>query len=369
MKSSIFIGIFVVLVSFVFPLSVLGYDLSDKVSIGGILAAAYQYMDLKNEWNANDGGGGAIPFQPELRFSPTQNDKFLVKLGFAAGNSLNEKSPFNLDPWAAELEDVVNNINGTNRDYLLTAWYRHTFKISATTSLALSGGLIDATDYLGQNAFAEDPFTQFMNEALANANNVFFPSFDIGGALEWEHGGFNLAAAVLSVAENDEGNSYRFYGLQLGYTLKTSLGEGNYRVIVDATSKDFQASDGRGQKKGSRDVTLSFDQEFNKIFGGWLRTSRLDDSISVDYARLYSGGINMRGMLWGRERDNLGIGYAYLYGGNKTVDYSHVAEIYSRFVLSDFFAATLDVQYMRDKLYKGEGPEGFIYGVRLAVEF
>ena len=42
--------------------SAFGYDITDKFSIGGILAGAYQYQRVDGD---NDKGRGAVQFQPE----------------------------------------------------------------------------------------------------------------------------------------------------------------------------------------------------------------------------------------------------------------------------------------------------------------
>jgi porin len=171
----------IICVLFFVPKSLLGYDINDKFSIGGLLSGAYQYQTGNN---LNDKGRGAISFQPEVSFRPGKRDEIFTKIGFAAGNGLNRVTEFNFAPWAAVLEDDVKNINGRNRDYLLTAWYKHTFELSDNNALGLTGGIIDATEYIDENAYANDEYTQFMNEALVNAPNGFFPSYDIGGALE-----------------------------------------------------------------------------------------------------------------------------------------------------------------------------------------
>jgi porin len=89
----------------------------------------------------------------------------------------------------------------------------------------------------------------------------------------------------------------------------------------------------------------------------------------VDYDALFSGGIDISGKLWGREDDNIGIGYAYLNGGNADIDSSQVAEVYARFVLNDYFDLTADVQYMKDEIDDGDDPDGFIGGLRMTAEF
>ena len=162
-----------VLAVFLQAANALGIDISDKLSIEGVLAGAYQYQNLDAPFDRDDAGRGALSFEPEIVIRLTEEDEIFFKLGFAAGNGLNEISPFSLAPWAAPLEDDVKDINGRNRDYLLTAWYAHTFVFSKDHKLQLTGGIIDATDYLDQNAFSNDEFTQFMNAALVNAPNAF----------------------------------------------------------------------------------------------------------------------------------------------------------------------------------------------------
>jgi len=342
------------------------YDITDKFSIGGVLSGAYQYQSVDGDDNK---GRGAVPFQPEISFRPTEKDEIFAKFGFAAGNGLNNTTEFNLAPWAADLEDDVEDINGRNRDYLLTVWYKHTFEFFDDNALGLTGGIIDATDYIDENAYANDEYTQFMNQALVNAPNGFAPSYDIGGAVEWEIGNWDITGMGMNVGENDDDRNYNFFAAQIGYTLNTSLGEGNYRLIGQATSEDF--FDKSGDTENRLGVFLSFDQQLGDIFGAWTRLGWQDDDALVNYDYLLSGGINITGKWYGREKDNIGIGYAYINGADDSdFDYTQVAEVYWRFVLNDYFAVTADVQYMQDEFDTDEDDiDGFILGIRSAVEF
>ncbi len=202
-----FVSIFILLL---FPGTVLGYDITDKFSIGGVLAGAYQYQWVDGDDNK---GRGALPFQPEFSFRPTKKDEIFTKFGFAAGNGLKGVTKFNLAPWAVNLEDDLKDINGRNRDYLLTVWYKHIFEFEANNTLGLTGGIIDATDYLDENAYANDEYTQFMNQALANAPYNFAPSYDIGGAVEWEFGNWDFTGVGMNVGENDDGNNYNYFSV------------------------------------------------------------------------------------------------------------------------------------------------------------
>jgi hypothetical protein len=206
-----------------------------------------------------------------------------------------------------------------------------------------------------------------MNEALVNGPNGLHPSFDIGGAAEWELGSFDITGVGMNVGENDDGNNYHYFAGQLGYKLNTNLGEGNYRLVVAAASEQFL--DKNGGKERRLSGILSFDQELGDIFGAWIRFGWQDDKALINYSALYSGGLNITGKWYGREDDNIGIGYAYLNGSND-FDYSQVAEAYWRVVFNDYFAATVDVQYMQDKYDDSDDDiDGIIGGIRASVEF
>jgi len=86
---------------------------------------------------------------------------------------------------------------------------------------------------------------------------------------------------------------------------------------------------------------------------------------------MYSGGININGKLWGREDDEIGIGYAYLDGcDDADVDNTQVVEGYVKFKVTEFSHVSLDVQYMNDD-YEGniDDTEGVISSVRYVIEF
>lgn len=347
-----------------------GPKVLDKISLGGVVAGAYQYQSVDAPPGFDDTGRGAFVFQPEIGFALTDTDEIFTKFGFAAGNALNDAtvSPFIFAPWAADLEDDVKNINGRNRDYLLSAGYKHTFTFNKAGKLGITGGLIDGTDYLDENAYANDEFVQFMNQVLTNAPNGFVPSHDVGGAVEWEFGQFTLKGVAMSVGENDDARSYQFYGAKLGYTVGTKLGEGHYRVNVQWTSKDFNNITG-DDLESKQCVILSFDQQLGEILGAWIRFGWQDDDAAIQVKALYSGGLDINGRLWRREQDNIGIGYAYVDGGNQDLDNAHVFETYVRFLLNKNVALTVDLQYQENKMKPGDSPSGFISAVRCVVEF
>ena len=243
------------------------HDIPVKYYIGGILAGAYQYQWVDGDENK---GRSALSFQPEFSFQPTAKGDIFAKFGLAAGNGLNDETKFNLRPWVAHLEDEVKNINRRNRDYLLTAWYKHTFKFTDRNALDLTGGIIDSRDYVDENAYANDQYTQFMNEAPVTGPNGFFPSYDIGGAAEEKFGNFDITALGMNIGENDDGNNYNYLAGQIVYKLNFYFGGGRYRLIVVMTSKDFLDENGESKERQAAGF-ISFDQELCDIIGAWIR--------------------------------------------------------------------------------------------------
>jgi len=347
-------------------------EVTDKVSVEGDLAGAYQYQSVSDADPYDSAGRGAVTFQPVLRLQLTERDAASVKFGFGAGNGLNDgTTPFYLNPWATDLEGDVKEINSRDRDYLLTAWYGHAFGLGAGGVLDLVGGIIDATEYLDDNAYANDGLTQFMNAALVNGPNVFLPSYDMGGAARWEMNDWSAKAVIMNVGENDDGNNYTYFGVQGGYKLKLNLGEGNYRVNINRTTDDFNGPNGKSNKPKTGFMT-SCDQALGDTFGVWVRIGFQDDDAYIDYKNLYSGGLNINGKPWSRQEDNIGIGLAFLDGGNGLIDESKVFEVYYRCVLSDYAALTVDFQYIEEKFNSPtipDNPKGLISGLRFVASF
>lgn len=343
-------------------------EVNGRISVGGVISGAMQCQNVSDAPGYNNACAGGVPFQPEVSIRPTDSDEVFFKLGFAAGAGLNSSSPLVVPSWAADLEDDVRNINGRNRDYLLAAWYRHDFAFDDSRNLGVTFGIIDSTDYLDENAYANDEYTQFMNPALSNGPNVFLPSYDVGTAVEWNSGQWSLRGVLMNVGANDDGNNFNFYGLQAGYKLDSAMGEGNYRLVVAGASKEFL--DPTATTKESRaGALLSLDQQFGKRLGGFLRVGWQTDDAAVDYVAIYSGGVDIRGSAWGRNDDNIGVGYAYLDGGNTGIVSTHLAEAYYRWQLGKVLGLTADIQYEKDNNVIGPDPSGFVMGLRMTAEF
>ena len=343
------------------------HDLNDNLSLGGVLSGAVQCQQLSDNTVGEDTCKGAMPLQPELTWRPTRSDRLFLKLGFAAGNGLNDVSPFNIHSWGADLEDDVKNINGSGRGYLLEAWYAHVFALGSNNKLGFTLGIIDASNYLDQNAYANDEYNQFMNPSLSNAPNTFFPAYDMGVAAEWHVGEWAFSGVLMDVHQFNSTDKYTFYGVQAGYRLVSKLGTGNYRVSLNG-DRDF--IDEAGASKQANDIVLiSIDQQLGDKTGLFTRIGWRVDNDLINYRAIYSAGMDIRGATWGRLPDNIGIALVYLDGGNQKIIRTRIAEAYYRMVINPHLALTADIQYMSDQYYSIPNVEGIIYSLRATVNF
>lgn len=348
--------------------STYAHEISDRLSISGVAAGAVQCQEISNAPGFSDTCKGTLPFQTELSFRPTDAGELFVKLGLAAGNGMNGRSPFAIAPWAADLEHDVENINGHNRDHLLTAWYKHTLQVGGEHTLDATLGIIDATDYLDKNAYASDEYTQFMNAALTNGPNVFLPSYDLGLALAWNRGPWSARGVLMDVGENDDGHRFSFLGVETEYDVESELGSGHYRFLIAAASRNFLDPTGtRWEHRAG--VLFSLDQELGRVLGSWARIGWQTNEAAVDYNAIYSWGIDVKGSAWTRNDDNIGLGLAYLSGGSLAIDRSRLAEFYYRWQVMSAFALTVSFEYQHDDLKVGNGPHGWTYGLRAVAGF
>ena len=284
--------------------NVFAYDVTKELSFDLTISGVYQYVDYNDAQGDDDGlARGSIAPDISINFHPTKLDEFQVTFSFPAGdglyNNLKSGSKFILTPYADDLEDDVKNINERDRDYLLEAWYKHTFDLSNVyngMSLAFTFGIIDSTVYLDQNEFANDEVTQFMNEAFVNNPLLNLPSYDSGAVGELSIGNFYVKALGMNSRikewdpnSNRDDRSYSYFGGELGYNLMTKFGQGHYRITGYETSEDFESM--RGPAKEAEDLYglgISIDQKIGDTYGVFFRYGWQNDDAKVDFDQMYS---------------------------------------------------------------------------------
>jgi len=344
------------------------YTEGEWLSVGGIAATAAQCQNVVKGEDGDDDCSGTLVVQPEASLRPTERDEVFVKLGFASSNLLNNRTPLAVSPWAADLEDDVENVNDTSRDYLLTAWYRHAFSYGEDSSLGIVAGLIDATDLLDENAYANDEFTQFMNSALVNGPNTFLPSYDPGAAVDWHVGEFSLHGVYMSVDSEISSGDTAFYALQFGWHPENRFGSGNYRLILTRTGRGF-ANPEETDEERRQDIILSADQQLGDTLGVYARVEFQEDNAAVLAESTWSAGMQSVGTPWGREQDTVGLGVIYAHGGNLELRDGYNTEAYYRYAFSDALGVSGSVQYGYGDIAAPEDVEVWTFGLRFTAEF
>lgn len=344
------------------------YEVSDRLHAQLLSSGAWQCQGLTSyplsEGDKANLCRGGYVLQPELIYDLSSRDRFDLKLGFASGNGLNEVTPFVLEPWNADLSDVVRHINGGNRSYLLTLWYQHEFRFSSSHSLKATAGIIDATDYFITNRYSNDVYSQFMSGPLSFGQNFIVPSYDYGGVLIWQFHGFKLTSLMMNVAKNDDYNNFNYYAMQIEISNNSQIGEGHYRFMIDASDNKFISANGQGLTK--RTVAMfSLDQALGQILGVWVRCAWDRRQTQLQYSAIYTGGLNLSGKRWGRPGDHLAVGVAYMNNGTLSLKNAYVIEAYYRWALFPFLSISPDLQFQSNRFsLANKQLSGFVYGLR-----
>ncbi len=336
--------------------------LGDRLTFSGVIAAG-----LQAEFTGRAEERGAITFRPsfDLAISPATHAH--VTLALSGGDALNGVTRFNSGPWGADLESDVEDINGSDVDYLQTAWVSHGFEVG-TGTLTVTGGWIDATEYVDQNELANDEFVDFKSTLFLNAETAFIPSYALGGVIEYEADGWTLTGLAKTVDRNDDGNRYEYIAAQMARAVETPLGAGNYRLMIAYGTDDFAGPDGTGTES-RYSVGVSADQALSETISAWGRLGWTDRAAAVDYETIAQAGLQVDGALWHRAGDAIGVGYAWLNGGNTGIQSTHAIEAYLRMQLIESLSLSLDAQYIYDNRTDGADADGVVLGAFLVFTY
>lgn len=375
MKDIKIITILLLITTFSLPIPLLAYDFTSSFSIEGTITAVGQHAELDNVFNedgnkVSDTTRSAIAIDIGANYQPTENDEFQLTFSGAEGEAINGLEAFSLAPFADDLEEDLTDINSSGRNHLLEAWYKHTFNFNDQTSLGLSLGIIGSSGFIDDNEYANDEVSQFMNDIFVNNTLANLPDNDTGVALEFETGLWSLKAVAMQ-SENDDRNDYNYYAVQVGHHVTTRWGAGNYRLYWYTTDDEFIDRDDTGKDKLSG-FGLSIDQQINESTGFFARIGVQDDNVPVDHDKMFSFGLSIAGTSWGRADDTIGAGVAFLEGANRKsseINDTTALEAYYKYIFSDYFDLTADIQWVEDDLRKEKDTEGIIAGIRLNVNF
>lgn len=292
--------------------------------------------------------------------------------------------------------------------------------------LTFTLGRFSAKDVFDNNAYANDPRTQFMNWALMANEAWDYPAdaigYTTGLAVEWNQDAWTLRGGVFQLPSVSNGLTYENRFLKwpydgaaasgpileswgsvvelehrhslgshpgavrlLGYLNRANMG--SYEVAVDATTRpaDIVATREYRHKFG---FGLNVEQELAANVGffsrlGWS-DGRNESWVFSDVDYTATSGVSIQGEAWGRPHDTFGCagvfnglsrdhraffgagGLGILSGdGNLTYGWEKIFETYYSFALWKSVYASLDYQFVSNPAFNRDRGAAHILGARL----
>ncbi len=282
--------------------------------------------------------------------------------------------------------------------------------------VTVAAGKFSLNDFFDNNAFAHDPRTQFLNWSLMD-NAAWDYAADTRGytwGLYFEINQPDWAFRVASVLEPTSANQIdlemdltKAHGdnaeFEWRYKLKNESGKlrflyyqnhahmGSYRLalnsgasIPDVTSnRDSRIKYGYG---------INLEQEINEVLAVTSRWGWNDGATETwaftEVDSTFTLGINLKGKLWKRDGDNLGLafitnglsqdhidyvtagGVGFIIGdGHLSYDREEILEFYYVYKILDFLSFTADYQFVNHPAYNQDRGPVSILAARAHLEF
>ncbi len=311
--------------------------------------------------------GPGIVADLQLTYRPPvpmlENGRFFVRLHTGAGRGSDHNVGDNL---FANLNTLADNSDYFQTDFddafwLAEAYYAHEFWDGRFTLVV---GKTEPVVFIDNNEFANNPNSQFVgkpfvNNPVMNSEDQLAPimaatfkpieSISITAlGVSSSHPNAPLESTQKSIYSNIFDQP--LVAFQLAYT--HSFGEmvGNYRIYYWNAMYHHENSAGSTSPDGWG-VGISLDQMVTKTLGLFARVAySSEDAFDSDW--FWSVGANLKGIIPGRDKDELGLGVAGLKGtlGPDNLGTEFHTELYYRIVLTENFALSPDIQYVADPL-------------------
>ncbi len=248
----------------------------------------------------------------------TSKDEIFFNGSVVLGNGIvkhTENLGYSISPTGADMQDDVENINGTNRKHILELWYHRIFN-----DFDFVFGLIDSTGFVDENDYANDQNIQFLNSAFTNNPVAPLPSYNLGIYLRYTKNN-NEYKLVIIDNEPDKGTSTILQ-------LNTNFDGWNLRPYLYNVFGADEANNGFG-----------FSADYTKgKFGYFIR-------IGIPFQNqnsFFSGGFEKRNIWLGKDKIGFAVGIV-----NKEKN-AYISEFYYQKHLAKHVSITGDIQYMKE---------------------
>lgn len=211
---------------------------------------------------------------------------------------------------------VFNNVNrDTNTDTNLRIAEVYYEQNLFDKKMTLTFGKLDPTVYLDINTYANDETSQFLGRIFRNSPTIEFPDNAAGFRLSLtpvELFDIELGAWDADADWEDAFDSL-FSGSQINLKPKFLGREGNYRLLGWVNDRNHTKwLDTTVEKRKTYGFGISFDQELTDNLGcflryGWQNPKVYLSGTSFSLEQSWSAGLQVKGSLWSREDDILGL--------------------------------------------------------------
>ena len=220
-----------------------GINVMEDLTIGGGITLNLQ--NLQNANKAEDSDGNPI----DENKTPTLGE-YSIDLTVEKKFDDNNTAFIHLETGRGDINNYLNAVSGVNRDAddsgvvsVTEAWFEHKF----TDKFAVTAGIIDPTQAVDDNAYANDETTQFIGSMFRNAANINFSDNAFGIKATYETDTVDFAAQYIDASDYKDITRNGFASAQVNFKPGfIDEKEGNYRVFGWANTNDYAKLDGTG---------------------------------------------------------------------------------------------------------------------------
>ena len=371
-------------------------SLLQGLSINGGITLILQSLQKSNVSDSTDGLFYGTPtigsYSIDLKIEKKFDDNNTAFLHLETGNGDANTRFVAFSGINRDADDSDNQVSVTE------AWFEHKF----TDSFGMTFGVIDPTQAVDNNAYANDETTQFLSNIFRNAPVISFGDNAIGVKAVYETDKFDVSAQYLNVensveidgeeVNNDDITRHGFVSAQINFKPGLIDGmEGNYRAYV------WGLLDGGIKWENGEETTdygfgISLDQQLTDIFGvfarySWKRSDAVSSSISTIFGDLESP-CNQTWSIGGQakvkalgDEDIVGLAFGQVMVSDKAKDaygYDFKAEdhleVYYSWNIADYLAVTPSIQYINNVgggIVEDFGADNsaFVGSVRMQINF
>jgi len=348
------------------------------LSIHGAVLGYYQgrndpTIDDRDYSGAN---GAGFVADLELAFQPFRNGELFMRIHAGEGEGA-DKDLAEDGGLFANLNTIADDNPGDDGLSLLEVFYTQTF---CNERYLFAIGKTEQVLFIDDNTFANDEYAQFVGKPFVNNpmldSEVEYGPLMAAQASPWEQLTLTFLYESTSRPNREEdmqksiwSNVFDtpFLAAQATYSPKLFGLQGNYRLYGWGATYDHYKISGDDTAKGWG-VGLSLDQMVHEKLGLFARFAYSNEDV-YEAPWLWSVGTSLKGLIPYREEDEIGLGIAGLEA-NGDLGYNGTEihfEGYYRFVLSEHFSITPDIQFVANP--RGESSNDNVVAGMLKGQF